>query len=381
MRRDHRLRRTAIFTAALAALTLPAGGPAHAATPTTHRITLAASLAANYDSNILEYSKAQITVFEAGTRPDRYSLQSTDDVVWNPSLALGWEMAGAGGRRHALRLKADGDFHQKNGTADFRSASIGWRESWSRERRLSASWYTLPEFYLRQLIDEDYVPPFPGLSRERRASFSLDIGSLDWTQRVGRSNALAFGTQIERRRYNPEFRERDSNTWQGEAAFGWTRLPRHGRLELRGLYRVSNAKGSDGDEVAGLAPDDADVSYHGAGGGAHGEMEMARGAYGSFSADADWLAAARDFDSNRPADRYHFGRRDLLNTLELGTSLRLKRHWRARAFWQFNRNIAKLGAAAPTTTDAGEYTRSQVGVRCDWTGTLWRVRSAAESDE
>ena len=366
----------------MAALALTASAhPAAAATPATQRITLAASLTTVYDSNILEHSKDQITLFEGGTRPDRYSLESTDDLVWNPSLALGWETAGERGRRHALRLRAEGDFHQKNGTADFRAASIGWRESWSRDRRLSVGWYTLPEFYLRQLYDEDYVPPFPGLSRYRRASFSLDIGSVGWSQRIGRSKSLDLGGQFERRRYNSDFRERDSDTWQGEAAWGWTRLPHRGQVELRVLYRLSDARAMDGDEVAGLSPDDADLSYHGAGGGVHGEMELTRRTGWRVIADADYRLAARNFDSNRPADRYHFGRRDRLHTAEMGATLRWKRNWRARAFWRFDRNFAKLGAAAPATADAGEYAHPQVGLRLSWSGTLWRTRSAPEGDE
>src|SRR5262249_42475208 len=158
----------------------------------------------------------------------------------------------------------------------------------SRGRRLSGSWYALPQFYLRQLFDEDYVPPFPGLSRYRRATFRLDVGALDWAQRVGRSNTLSVGTQFERRRYNADFRERDSKTGQGERAGAWTRLPRRGAIELRGLYRLSVARAEDGDEPTGAPPDDADVSYHGVGGGARGELELARPRFGRLTADLDY---------------------------------------------------------------------------------------------
>lgn len=361
---------------------LLAAAAARPAAAADQRITLGAGLGSGYDSNILEYSSDQLSLFEGGTRPDRFSLESSDDLVWNPALALGWELAGRGGRRHALRLRADGDFHQKNGTADFRAGSVGWRESWSRERRLSASWYALPSFYLRQLFDEDYVPPFPGMSRYRRAEFSLGIGSLDWSQRIGRSNSLTVGGQYERRRYNADFRERDSDTGQGELAWGWTRLPHRGELELRALYRVSSAKAEDGDEVPGVTPDDADLSYHGLGGGAHGEAELARSRRFRLTGDADYQFSTRDYDSDRPADRYHYGRSDLLHALELGLGVRWSRALRGRIYWHFESNTAKLGTAAPSTTDTGDYARSQVGVRLDWSRTVWRSRAAdAESDE
>ncbi|MEO5618151.1 MAG: hypothetical protein ABIS67_10300 [Candidatus Eisenbacteria bacterium] len=353
-----------------------------AASSGSQRLNFGVSLSSAYDSNILEYSQDQLTLFEGGTRPDRFSLESTDDLVWNPALTLDWERSDGRRRRHALRLKAEADFHQKNGTADFRAASVRWRESWHRDRQLSIGWYRLPQFYLRQLFDEDYVPPFPGLSRYRRASFSLDIGSTDWSQRVGKSNSLGLGFQYERRRYNQDFRERDSDTNQGEITWGWKRLPHRGALELRGLYRLSDAKAEDGDEVAGVPPDDADLSYHGLAGGVHGEMELDRSRDWRFLGDADYQFATRDYDSKRVTDRYHLGRSDQLHTLELGVSARWKPNWRARLFWQFDRNMAKLGTSAPSSTDTGDYTRSQAGLRLDWSVTAWRSKSAAaEGDE
>lgn len=366
--------------AALAIVLLTRESPA--AAPGSQRINFGVSLSGVYDSNILEYSKDQLTLFEGATRPDRFSLKSTDDLVWNPAVTLGWEHRGARGRRHALRLKGEGDFHQKNGTADFRAASVGWRESWSRDRRLSVGWYRLPKFYLRQLQDEDYVPPFPGLSRYRRAFFSLDIGSAGWSQRIGKSNALDLGYQYELRRYNRDFRERDSGTHQGEIAWGWTRLPNHGAVELRGLYRLNRAKAEDGDEVAALPPDDSDVSYHGLGFGAHGDEELGRVRDWRFTADGDAQISTRNYDSNRPLDKYHFGRKDQLSGVEVGLSARWKRNWRARAFWHYDHNSAKLGTSAPSSTDTGDYSRSQAGLRLDWSGTIRRAKSAAvEGDE
>src|SRR6266516_1769526 len=110
---------------ALASLTLVAG----LVRAEGQRITLGASLSSRYDSNILEYSSAQIALFESGTRPEHYSLETSDDLGWDPGVSLGWELAGPNGRRHALRLSASGNFHQRNGTADFRAASAGWRET------------------------------------------------------------------------------------------------------------------------------------------------------------------------------------------------------------------------------------------------------------
>lgn len=364
--------------AALVLLSLPR--PSSAAAGTSQRITVGVSLTSFYDSNILEYSSDLLAQFEGGTRPERFSLETTDDLVWNPAATLGWEWSNGRGRRHALRLRGEGDFHQKNSTADMRSASVGWRESWSRDRRLSVAYYTLPHFYLRQLVDEDAVLPYPDLSRYRRAEFGLTIASLDWSQRIGKGNSMGVAVQHERRRYNDDFRERDSGTHQAELAWGWTRLPHRGTLELRGLYRVSQAKAEDGDEVAGTTPDDVDVSYHGIGVGAHGEGEMRRQRDWRVLGDADIQFTNRVYDSDRTADKYHFGRKDGLVSFELGLSARWGRAWRARAYWHRDANTAKLGAAAPSSTDTGDYRRSQVGLRLDWSGTLHRSKTSTSEE-
>ena len=72
--------------AALVLLSLPR--PSSAAAGTSQRITVGVSLTSFYDSNILEYSSDLLAQFEGGTRPERFSLETTDDLVWNPAATL-----------------------------------------------------------------------------------------------------------------------------------------------------------------------------------------------------------------------------------------------------------------------------------------------------
>src|SRR5207245_6099292 len=88
-----------------------------------------------------------------------------------------WELDSGHGRRHSLRAHGTATLHDKNGTADFRSTSATWRESFRGRRRLGVGFYAVPHYYLRQLLAEDVAPPYPGLSRERRAEFALDLVS------------------------------------------------------------------------------------------------------------------------------------------------------------------------------------------------------------
>jgi hypothetical protein len=334
-----------------------------------------------YDSNLLQYSDQQITTFDAGTHPARYSIPSIGDVVWNPAVALAWELDEGHGRKHALRVRGEGDFHQQDRTADLRSASVRWRESFRRDRQFSLGGYALPNYYLRQLSDED--APGTGDARYRRAEFALAIGSASWSQRIGRGNQLGLDYQFERRTYRTNFRERDSDTHQGETSWGWTRLPHRGAIELRAGYRDSKAKGVDGDEAPGVPPDDPDVSYNGWMGGAGGRMEFSRRANLRLGGDAAYEFGTRHYTSDRTADRYHFGRNDLLQVVEVGLRAQARPHWSARAFVRYESNDAKLGSAAPATSEAGSYHETRVGLSVEWSGDLWRSRGAgrAEAEE
>jgi len=366
-----------IATSLIGASNIAWADPADAARP-SKRIVAGAGLTAFHDDNVLQYSGDQITLFHSGLNPERFSIESVGDMVWRPSLSLGLESRTRRGRGYDLSLRGSGEFHGKDKTADFHSVGGQWRQLFSRRSSLALRAYYLPHYYLRQLFDDD-APAVP--TRYRRAEFALAIGSLAWRQRIAGATWAGLAYQYERRRYNPEFVERNSNTHQGEAEVTWTRLPHRGSLGLRSGYRHADAKGSDGDEAPGVPPDDPDIGYHGLVAGADGRMELARHGRSRWGASLSYDLGTRDYTSNVPTDRYHSGRNDHDQTVRAG--LRWSRpHWSVQGFFSHERNVANLGAAAPPTTDVGSYTENQVGLNLDWSGVLWRERgSAAEGEE
>jgi hypothetical protein len=341
-------------------------------------LNVGAGLTTLHDDNILHYSNAQLQDFDSGLDPARFAIASTGDVVFNPLLALRWELDQGHGRRHAVRLKGEGEFHARDGNADFRSLSAGWRESFRRGRQLSIGYYILPHYYLRQLYDEDWLA-VPASVRYRRAQFDLQIASAGWSQRAGRDRSLELAYQFERRRYGVDFRERDSGTHQGTLGFGWRRLPRQGAIDLHGGYRVSYAKGSDGDDPPGVVPDDADLSYHGMMGSAGGHLDLAAGDHWRLVGDVGYEIETRTYDSDRATDKYHLGRDDLFNAVELGLRTVVRPHWSLRAFYRLENDAAHLGSAAPLSSDVGSYRSNQVGLAIGWAGDVWR-QSAGEED-
>ena len=333
-------------------------------------------LSTYYDDNILQYSDGQIADFEGSFHPDRYSIESVDDVVFVPSLAATWAQDRGRARRQALRARFEGDYHGRNGTADFHSASIALSESWARDRELSLSYYWLPSFYLRQLFDEDVVPPYPGLTKYRRADFSLQIASIEWTQRLRRRLLVTLGYQFEGRNYNHDFDERDSDLHQGVLDLSLVRLRRRGSVHAGGAYRDSRARRNDGD-----AAPDPDVSYHGMSLWAGGRMELWRAGSWRLLGDLGYELETRTYTSTVTTDRYHYGRDDVRNAIEVGLRTAYRPHWSLRGFYRFQDNTATLGLAAPPAADAGSYRENQVGFAIDWTGAVWSQSGPAPDSE
>ena len=162
-------------------------------------------------------------------------------------------------------------------------------------------------------------------------------------------------------------------------SLGLSGLPDHGVIELSGAYRKSVADGAR--DPAGSASLIPDVSYHGWWTGISGRAELARRASFRLIGDLDYKIEARSFDSNRPADRSHEGRKDLSNTTEVGLRGQIRPHWTLRGFDRYDTSRATYGGAVPVTSDPGSFRQNLIGLEIGWTGDIWKPARGAASDE
>jgi hypothetical protein len=351
-----------------------------AAAPASARESLTLDLGAGmaHDNNILQYSNDQITRLVSGSFPVRYSIAKAGDVLWRPSAGLSYENARPHGRRTELSVRASGEFHGSSSTADFHSVSAAWREHFGRGSRLTLAGSMLPGYYLRQLTDDD-VPVTP--TSYRRAQFDLTTASVAWRQRVAEGASLDLGYAHEQRTYNADFRERDSGLNRGELGFNWTR-PKDGGLWVDAGYARSVARASDGDDAGLATPDDVDISWHGPSARILGRVRLGGAGTGRVDADLALETERRTYDSNRAADRYHLGRADTRTAFEAGVRWHAAQHLDVRASFRHEANDAKLGAAAPPTSDAGSFSQNVVGLSVDFSRELWaRARRAPGAAE
>lgn len=357
--------RTVGITGAL----LLAASAATAAPKESLRLNL--GLGAVHDDNFLEYSDGQIADFETGARPDRFSIESVDDVGFEPTAGLTYGKERRRGAGRTLRLRWTGSFQGRNHTADHGSGSLLWQEAFGRERSLTLNVYRLPNYYVRQLFDED-IPSGTAVTRYRRASFALTLASIAWKQRVAPRTLLSVAYRYERRNYNDDFRERDSDTHEPGVGLDWSQRGGGLGFGATAAYRSSGARAEDGDDTAGTTPDDPDVSYHGVVLGAEGRIQLARGRSGRLSAEAAYELRTRDYTSDRPADGSHYGRQDQLHDVTVGLRWNPPGPFSVRTYYQRENNQASFGALNPPATDPASYSENRIGASVTYGTTLWK---------
>ena len=334
-------------------------------------LTVTAQLASYFDDNILRYSRAQIRDLDSGLHPDRFGVSQVGDWVFHPSMAVLWQYDKGAGRRRTLGVSGEGDVHETNGVANVAEVGVTWREGFGGGRRLSFSYGYSPDSYQRRLYDADLVS-LPSAQRYRDASVDLHSATLAWRQAVPRLAWLDLAYRYDRTRYAPDFRERDSDTHRAKATVAWERRLRANRLALGAGYLKRDARAEDG----GANANEPDLGYHGVEMEAGGSLELGRGRTWSSALDLRYELELRRFDSDRPADDSHFGRRDRVHALEIGVGARTGPHWSARGFYRFGDNRARYGTSAAPGSEVGGYRANEAGIEIEWTGELWR-RDAA----
>jgi len=358
-----------IFRASVPAFVLAAvlSGPARAAPGQSLDVTT--GLETCVDDNILNYSGAQLVDLDSGLYPYRFGVAQAGDFVFKPSIALLWQLDRGGERRRSLGLRAEGEMHGRSVVANSGELGLTWREGF-RRGRLTLAYQRSPHDYLRRLYDQD-LASLPVTERYRDVTLDLQRGSVAWRNPVPRASWVELGYRFERRKHPSAFRERDSGTHQGELRVGWERLPRDGRLALSAGARKRDARGQDGDEPPGAVPDEPDLSYHSSMAGVNGSLELGALNGLRFVGDVEYDLEHRQYDSRRPADDSHYGRKDLLQAVEVGLRLRAQGPWSARAFYRLQHSRAWYGGTAPQGLEIGGYQARQAGLALEWRRQVW----------
>ncbi len=206
--------------------------------PREKRVDFRVSLTTEQDDNILHLRADTVDEFEAGGfPPDRFLINSVDDVIFNPSFDLAFTLTPQTRKRSRVRLSTDVYQYMDNSIKDYEQYRLTFEQDVSDARvdlrelelakeelsstrfrtrrsfrlanrsRLRLSYLHGPDRYQSQLTDDD------GGGR-KSAFFVTDAWDARYYQRLNRGEANRWRLLLRAGRdeidYNAEFDERDS---------------------------------------------------------------------------------------------------------------------------------------------------------------------------
>jgi len=329
------------------------------------RLIGAAALGTAYDSNIFRYSDSDIDDLLDGERPDRFPIESADDVRFEPAVDLSLVRIEPGVRSTTLSLETDAKLAVLNPEKSFSKFAVGLHERRDGVAYLSLRYEAIPDYLVRALWDADAAE---GEGAYRSCSF----GKQGFVAEIGSDRSLpvdlAAHWRYEEYRYDPEFIEYDARvvTW----GIRGTVRPRRGlRLDLGYSLRQSAAKGYDEPGETRGTSDESDTSYDQDLYELRARLEAGR----LWGRDAVLLlrgAVARRFyltEKSRADDPYHAGRDDTYVTVAGGIDVRLTEAAHLEFFGEWRSRDAHSDAV-PDIGLSKDFEATRVGLRLSLEG-------------
>jgi hypothetical protein len=317
-------------------------------------------LGAAYDSNIFRYSDADIDDFLDGARPERFPMESVDDVRFEPDVNVSFVREEPGVRSTTLSLETDLRLAAVNHEKSFAKLALGLLERHDGVAYLSLRYEAIPDYHVRALWDADAADQ-GGAYRPcsfAKQGFGAELGS-DRSLPID----LAAHWKYEEYRYDPEFVEYDARAVT--VGVRGTVRPRRGlRLDIGYALRQSAAKGYDEPGETRGTSDESDTSYDQDQYELRARWEAGR-LWGRSAVVSFRGAAARRFyltEKSRVDDPYHAGRDDTYVTVGAGVEVRIASAARLEFFAE-RRTREAHSDAVPDIGWTKDFEATRVGLR------------------
>ncbi|MEM7050263.1 MAG: hypothetical protein AAF604_11425 [Acidobacteriota bacterium] len=219
-----------------------------------------ARLASYYDDNILRYSDKFIARFDAGRDPDRFRVDSLDDVIHRADVYLDRSFSGLAGRPAGVGFDLEHRAYQRNGIKDWSRLGISWDQELPGQRELTLALTYTPDFYVRHLRDSDLTGAGQQVDPFQAFEFEKSEARAALTQPIGASFRGRFHLGYSRFEHSAAFQEFDSDN-----LFAGARIDHDFDRRWRFSYAVelteSSAQGFDEPGETRRTSDDTDPSY------------------------------------------------------------------------------------------------------------------------
>lgn len=203
-------------------------------------------LSSIYDDNICRYSDANLEDFRTGTRPEKFAIETEDDLVLNMSLAVELKRKKLlFGKDTRLRVRYQRWDYARNPVKTNDEIQLRFRQLLRRYDYFEATYTYAPDSYIKNLSDRE---PFLSRTVDREyLHFEITRNAFDWLYRYRANRWLSAKFSIGRvlRFYNRPFLENDLWEWN----FDIETDVKYKRLTTKVKYAYANVTARGYDEV------------------------------------------------------------------------------------------------------------------------------------
>ena len=161
-------------------------------------------------NNIYDYSQADLDTFLLGTRPDRFPIESADDLAISFMLNLWFRARILDRRTTTFRLHAETVNHAVNHPMDQQTFGAGLRQSFGR-------WAIMADYRYQPRVMIRYYPP-PGGGEYLACTYSRHHAGLTISAELSDAVSARVTGGREFETYRPEFAPYDSRIWRASGS-------------------------------------------------------------------------------------------------------------------------------------------------------------------
>jgi len=317
-----------------AILAVPAGAAEKGRTP-KWTLDIRGESEVRYDDNILSLSETEKNLI---SDPNRFKIDSVGDAILIPSVFLQLSRLPRHGRETNMFLSLRAYDYVRNSIKDYQTFGVGLRQELNRSRKyrtvLRVGGSRVPDYYVRQLIDDDESTAAGRLIRNE-LTFVKNSGYIEISQKIVDDVLTVSGRYSrERRNYNPHFNERDSSSDVFEIDLD-VYPARTNNFRVTPYYE-HESRSSRGDLASSPIVDD-DVGFDSDLSGLSLRGLWGRDSDHRKSVSFYYERENRDFTTNFTPDTGHFGRSDEITKFGAGFEQELGPAWKWRMA-AYNRN-------------------------------------------
>lgn len=187
-----------------------------------------------YDNNLYRYSAVDLDTFLAGAEPERFPIESADDLITAFSLNYWLRARIFKPRTTTIRFQAATANHAVNHPKDYQTFGVILRQSlvsWA----LMANYQYQPRFLIRYY-------PAPGSKNYLACNYSFHHAGLSLSRKISRVFSVQLAVKREYEIYRQEFSPYNSRTWRFNSSLNAVTRP---FLESMVMYdfKISQADG------------------------------------------------------------------------------------------------------------------------------------------